>query len=162
VQRLAGTLRRKCCEVSCHMKQTEPLSLWMNAAEKFVRELKKGLAQQMLKKHSPKRSWEHCLESQGGHVTSNRADNHFGLANGETQEAMISAGETANISEFAKSGWHNWINDFRGATVLHPEDNLVLDQCLGPAKHRHWSSHDGQDIETERPPCTPNNLPRPD
>jgi hypothetical protein len=63
-------------------------------------------------------------------MTSNTAGNHFGL-NGETPERMLS-GETANISEFAEHGWHNWIK-FRDTAVPCPEDKLVLSGCLGPS-----------------------------
>jgi hypothetical protein len=41
-----GDFRRKCREASCHIKQTEPCSPWMMAAENGVRELKKGSAPQ--------------------------------------------------------------------------------------------------------------------
>ena len=100
-QRL-GDFRKKCREASCHIRQTEPYSPWMNAAENGVRELKKASARQMLKKHSPKRLWDDCLELQG-FITSNTAGNHFGL-NGKTLETTFS-GETADISEFTEYGW---------------------------------------------------------
>ena len=44
-----GDFRRKCREASCHIKQTEPHSPWMDMAENGVRELKKASARQMLK-----------------------------------------------------------------------------------------------------------------
>jgi hypothetical protein len=124
-----GNFRKKCREASCNTKQTEPHSPWMNAAEKGVRELKKASAQKMLKKHSPKRLWDDCLEFQT-YVTSNTAGNYFGL-NGENPESMLS-GQTANASEFAEHGWYNWIK-FRDAVLPHPEDKLVLGRYyLGP------------------------------
>ena len=101
----------------------------MNAAENGVRELKKASAQQMLKKHSPKRLWDDCLESQG-FVTSHAAGTIFGL-NGETPQTMLS-GKMADMSEFAEFGWHDWIK-FRDANVPYPEDKLVLGQHLGPS-----------------------------
>ena len=73
----------------------------MMAAENGVWELKKASARQMLKKHSPKRLWDDCLELQG-FVTSHTAGTIFGL-NGETPQTMLS-GETANILEFAEFG----------------------------------------------------------
>ena len=124
-----GDFKKKCREASCHIKQTEPYSPWMNAAENGVRELKKASARQMLKKHSPKRLWDDCLELQG-YITSNTAANHFGL-NGETPETMLS-GETADISKFAEYGWYDWVK-FRDTNVPYPEDKLVLGRYLGPS-----------------------------
>ena len=59
-----GDFRRKCRKASCHIKQTEPHSSWINMAENGVQELKKASARQMLKMHSPKRLWDNCLELQ--------------------------------------------------------------------------------------------------
>ncbi len=73
-----GDFRRKCREASCHIKQTEPHSPWMNMAENGVRELKKASARQMLKRHSPKRLWDDCLELQA-FIKSHTAGNHYGL-----------------------------------------------------------------------------------
>jgi hypothetical protein len=42
-----------------------------------IQELKKALARQMLKRHSPKRLWDDCLEFQA-HIASNTAGNYFG------------------------------------------------------------------------------------
>ena len=42
------------------------------------------------------------------------------------------SGETANISEFAKYGWCNWIK-FRDTNVPYLEDKLVLGGYLGPS-----------------------------
>jgi hypothetical protein len=50
-----GNFRKKCREASCHIKQMEPHSLWMNTAENGIQELKKASTRQMLKKHSPTR-----------------------------------------------------------------------------------------------------------
>jgi hypothetical protein len=101
-----GDFRRKCRKASSHIKQTEPHSPWMNMAENGVRELKKASARQMLKKHSPKRLWDDCLELQA-YIKSHTAGTDFGL-NGKTPETMLS-GETADISEFAEFGWYDWV-----------------------------------------------------
>jgi hypothetical protein len=101
----------------------------MMAAENGVWELKKASARQMLKKHSPKRLWDDCLELQA-FTASHAAGNNFELK-GETLETMLS-GETADVSEFAEFGWHNWIK-FRDTNVPHPEDKLVLGRHLGPS-----------------------------
>jgi hypothetical protein len=57
----------------------------------------------MLKKHSPKPSWDDCLELQGFTKSHAAAGNYFGLS-GETLQTMLS-GETADIMEFAECGW---------------------------------------------------------
>jgi hypothetical protein len=44
---------------------------------------------------------------------------------------MMLSGETANIYEFTKFGWCDWIK-FRDTNVPHPEDKLVLGRLLGP------------------------------
>ncbi len=124
-----GDFRRKCREAGCHIKQTEPYSPWMSAAENGVRELKKASARQILKKHSPKTLWDDCLELQG-FITSHTAGNNFELK-GETPETMLS-GETADISEFAEYGWYDWIK-FRDTNVPYPGDKLVLGRYLGPS-----------------------------
>jgi hypothetical protein len=48
-EQMLGDFRRMCREASCHIKQTEPCSPWMMAAENGVRKLKKASARQMLK-----------------------------------------------------------------------------------------------------------------
>jgi hypothetical protein len=128
-EKTLGDFRRKCREASGHIKQTEPHLPWMNAAENGVRELKKASAWQMLEKHSPKRSWDDCLELQA-FVTSHAAGNNFELKR-ETPETMLSE-ETADASEFAEFGWCDWIK-FRDTNVSHPGDKLVLGRCLRPS-----------------------------
>jgi hypothetical protein len=84
----------------------------------------------MLKRHSPKRLWDDCLELQTFIKSHNTAGNSFELK-GETPETMLS-GETADISEFTEFGWYDWIK-FRDTTVPYPEDKLVLGRYLGPS-----------------------------
>ena len=114
-----GDFRRKCREASCNIKQTEPHSPWMNMADNGVRELKKASAQQMLKTHSPKPVWDHCLELQA-FIKSHTAGTSFGL-NGETPETMLTR-ETADISEFAQFGWYDWVK-FRDTVVCIQRTN---------------------------------------
>jgi hypothetical protein len=83
----------------------------------------------MLKKHSPKRLWDDCLELQA-FIKSHTAGTNFGL-NGETPETMLT-GETADISEFAEFGWYDWIKS-RETVVPYPEDKPVLGRYLGPS-----------------------------
>ncbi len=41
-------------------------------------------------------------------------------------------GKTANISQFCKLGWYEWVT-FCSTTVSFPEDLLVLRKYLGPS-----------------------------
>jgi transposase len=44
-----GDFRRKLKEANCHLRQTEPYSPWMNAAEGAIRELKRGVSRKMIR-----------------------------------------------------------------------------------------------------------------
>ena len=77
-----------------HVKQTEPHSHWMNAAEGAIRELKKGHGRNMVCERSLKVLWDHCLERQA-HIRSLTAQDIFGMS-GQVPETMVS-GETADI-----------------------------------------------------------------
>ena len=117
-----GDFRKKCRKASCHLKQMEPCSSWMNVAENGVHELDQSLAWWMLKKHSPKGF------GAARFCPSHMAGNHLGL-NEETPERRLS-GEPAGISEFAECGWCDWIK-FRDTNVPRPEDKLLPGRCLG-------------------------------
>jgi hypothetical protein len=126
---IQGDFHKKCQEASYHVRQMEPHSQWMNAAENGMRELKKDSSRQMLKKHSPKWLCDNCLELQA-FIKSHTVGNELWLKR-KTPETMLS-GETANISEFAEFGWYNWVK-FRDKTIPYPEDKLVLVRYLGPS-----------------------------
>ena len=61
-EQVMGEFRRKARQADCHVKQTKPYSLWQNAAESIIRELKKGTERKMIKSNSPKKLWNDCLE----------------------------------------------------------------------------------------------------
>ncbi len=42
------------------------------------------------------------------------------------------SGKTANISQFCKLGWYEWVK-FCSTTISFPEDLLVLGKDLGPS-----------------------------
>ena len=54
-EQILGDFRRKLREADCHLKQTEPYSPWMQAAEGCIRELKRGVTRKMIKTGTPKR-----------------------------------------------------------------------------------------------------------
>ena len=43
-EQILGELKRKLNEANCHLKQTEPYSPWMQAAEGCIRELNRGVS----------------------------------------------------------------------------------------------------------------------
>ena len=43
-EQILGDFKQKCREAVCHLKQTEPYSPWMQAAEGCIRELKRGVS----------------------------------------------------------------------------------------------------------------------
>ena len=49
-----GKFRHKLVDASCQMKQTEPYSPWQNAAEREIKELKKGSGRKMLTSGAPR------------------------------------------------------------------------------------------------------------
>lgn len=128
-EQVKGDFRKKNRDVSTHVKQTEPHSQWMNAAEGAIRELKKAHGRDMVREQSPKVLWDHCLERQG-HIRSLTAHDIFGLS-GQVPETMVS-GETADISPYAEYHWYEWVM-FRDTSVSFPEDYMVLGRDLGPS-----------------------------
>ena len=53
-EQILGDFKRKLKEANCHLKITEPYSPWMQAAEGCIRELKRGVSQQVIRTGSPK------------------------------------------------------------------------------------------------------------
>ena len=59
LEQILGDFKRKCREADCHLRQTEPYSPWMQAANGCIRELKWGVSRLMIKTGSPKKLWDH-------------------------------------------------------------------------------------------------------
>ena len=128
-EQVMGQFRKKCRQAGSHVKQTEPHSLWSNAAEGSIRELKKGVGREMVRSQAPKRLWDDCLEREA-YVRSLTALDIYGLS-GQVPETIVS-GETADISPFAAFKWYQWIM-YRDTTASFPDDKMVLGRDLGPA-----------------------------
>ena len=60
-EQILGEFKRKLNEANCHLKQMEPYSRWMQAAEGGIRVLKRGVFQLMIRTGSPKQLWDHCI-----------------------------------------------------------------------------------------------------
>ena len=53
-------LNRKLKEASFHLRQTEPFTPQLNAAEIEIKKLKKGSGRKITKSSTPKRLWDDC------------------------------------------------------------------------------------------------------
>ena len=53
-EQILGEFKRKLNEANCHLRQTEPYSPWMQAAEGCTQELKRGVSRMMVRIGSPK------------------------------------------------------------------------------------------------------------
>ena len=89
-------------EALCHLKQTEPFTPWLNAAEREIKGLKKGSGRKLIKSGAPKRLWDDCLELES-YIRSNIAHGTYKL-DGEVPETIMS-GKTSNISQFCEFEW---------------------------------------------------------
>lgn len=125
-----GVFKEKCKEADCHLKQTEPYSPWSNAAEGTIREVKRGSSRKMIRKGSPKKLWDHCLELES-FIRSHTCLDHYDL-DGQTPEGVMK-GNTPDISHICEFGWYDWVM-FRDGPNQWPEPNLVLGRYLGPTR----------------------------
>jgi hypothetical protein len=124
-----GDFKRKLCKADCHARQTEPYSLWQQAAEGCIRELKCGVSHKMIKTSSPRVLWDHCIELEALIRSSTR--NNVYMTNGEVPETIMT-GSTANKSHLCEFGWYDWVM-FRDNVPTFPDVKLTLGQYLGPA-----------------------------
>ncbi len=120
---------KKLKEAQCHLRETEPYSPWQNAAEREIRELKKGSGLKTVAERSPIRLWDFALELES-YIRSHTAHDIFKL-DGRVPETIVS-GETADISPFCEFGWWEWVK-FRDNAVAYPDDKLILGKYLGPS-----------------------------
>ena len=90
-----GDPKRKVSEAGCHLRQTEPESLWQMIAEGGIHELKRGSGRKMTKIKSPKVLWDDCLELEA-YTRSNMALDIFEL-DGMTPKNNM-PGETSDIT----------------------------------------------------------------
>ena len=109
--------------------QIEPYSPWSNQAEQSIQELKKNSAQKMIETGIPKRLWYDCNDFESYDIF-NITNDHSDLK-GQTPETFVS-GETADISEFAKFGWYNWVM-YHDTKVVYPDIKPQLGCYFGPA-----------------------------
>jgi hypothetical protein len=81
----------------------------------------------MLKTHSPKKLWDHCVEL-ASLVRSNIAHDTYKL-DGQVPDSIM-FGQTADISHICEYHWYTWVL-FRDSQVSFPEEAMVLGRYLG-------------------------------
>ena len=98
-----GKLKKKFQEASCHIRQTEPHSLWQDSAESSIRELKKVAGKKMVRIGAPKKIWDDALDYKD-YVRWNTVYDIY-ILQGEIPETVMS-GETSDISQFAELSFY--------------------------------------------------------
>jgi hypothetical protein len=124
-----GNFKHKLCKADCHSRQTEPYSLWQQAAEGCIRELKWGITQKMIKTGYPQVLWDHCIKLEA--LIHLLTSNYIYMTNGKVPETIMTE-STADISHICEFGWYNWVM-FRNNVPTFPDNKLVLRCYLGPA-----------------------------
>jgi len=109
-----GSFQQKLWEADCHLRVTEPYSLWQQAAEGCIRKIKRGSSRKMISTGSPKPLWDHCLELEA--LVRSCTCNDIYVTAGQVPETIMT-GSTADISHIAE----------------FPDDKLILGGYLGPA-----------------------------
>eukprot|EP01082_Thalassiosira_pseudonana_P000070 g27.t1 g27 contig1:60384-63019(+) len=92
-----GKFAQKCRDADTDLRQLEPFTPWANAAEREIKELKRGAGRKLISSKCPKRFWDYCLEFES-YIRSHTAHDIFKL-DGRVPEALVS-GETPDINTF--------------------------------------------------------------
>ena len=69
---IQGKFSQKLKEAACHLKQVKTYTSWSNAAEREIKELKKGADHKLLKSKALKQLWDDCIEMKA-YIRSNTA-----------------------------------------------------------------------------------------
>jgi hypothetical protein len=124
-----GDFKRKLCKADCHARQTKPNSLWQQAAEDCIPELKRGGSRKMIKTGSPRVLWDHCIELEA--LIRSSTSNTVYMTNVEVLETIMT-GSTPDISHICEFGWYDWVM-FRDNISTLSDIKLTLGRYLGPA-----------------------------
>jgi hypothetical protein len=122
-----GEFRRKLLDTGFHIKHTEPHTQSSSMGEGGVRELKRGLAQQMLRSGCPKRFWDDFIIREA-YVISHTSLDIFGLE-GQVPESKVK-GETVDISTIVEYAWYKWVK-FRDTAAKFSVSKIQLGRDLG-------------------------------
>jgi hypothetical protein len=129
VNRSWASLGANAVKLAFTFKQTEPHTPFSNAAESAIRELKKGVARQMVRTKTQKVLWDHNVERKAL-VRLNTAHNLHHL-NGQVPKSLVN-GKIPDITTTAEFRWYKWVK-FRDTVIWFPEDPTLLRRDLGPA-----------------------------
>ena len=99
---IQGKFSQKHKEAACHLTQLELSTPWSNAAEREIKEPKKGAGHKLLKSRALRQSWYDCLELEA-YIRSNTAHKIYKLD--EEVPKTVMSGETSDISQFCKLEW---------------------------------------------------------
>ena len=83
----------------------------------------------MIRKQSPKKLWDHCLELESL-ICSHTAYDNFPL-NGEVPKTLIK-GAGADISNICEYEWYEWVK-YLDTSRTYPDNKWLLGIYLGPA-----------------------------
>ena len=83
-----GKFNQQLKDAACHLKQLESYTPWSNAAEREIKELKKGAGHKLPWSRAPKCLWDDCLELEA-YIRSNTAHEIYKL-DGEVPKTVIS------------------------------------------------------------------------
>ena len=75
---IQGKVHQKLKDAAFHLKQLKPYTIWSNAAEREIKELKKGGGHRLLRFRAPKHLWDDCLEFEA-YIRSNTAHEIYKL-----------------------------------------------------------------------------------
>ena len=125
-----GKFAQKCRDADTDLRQLEPFTPWANAAEREIKELKRGAGRKLVSSKCPKRFWDYCLEFES-YIRSHTAHDIFKL-DGRVPEALVS-GETPDISEYCDFAWYQWVMYRHGGNAKFPEEPFRLGRYLGPS-----------------------------
>ena len=78
----------------------------MNAAERKIKELKKGAGHKLLRSRAPKCLWDDCLELEA-YIRANSAHEIYQL--GKEVSKTVMSDNTSDISQFCKLEWFEWV-----------------------------------------------------
>ena len=101
-----GKFYWKLKDAACHLKQLAPYTPRSNAAEKEIKELKKGAGYKLLRSRAPKCLWDNCLEFEA-YIRFNTAHEIYKLDR-EVPKTVMS-GKTSDISQFCTLEWFKWV-----------------------------------------------------
>ena len=87
----------------CSFQQLEPYYSQSNGADMNIRELNCGSSCEMIKKQSPKKLWDNCLELESL-ISSHTSHDHFPLI-GEVPETLMK-GTGSDINNICENEWY--------------------------------------------------------